>query len=106
MAIIIVGFPQLLNDIEKLFPVLDEGTDLACVLIAASFLNEALGSLLEKAFVKSSRVSKLIEPRSTLGEIWNHAVLCYGSGLISKGALNNLDFIVQIRNKVAHRHLE
>ena len=45
---------ELSNDVQKVYDILNQESDLACVLIGTSYLSELLASTLKGAFIDSS----------------------------------------------------
>lgn len=105
MAREIFGSEALGKDIDKLYEVMNDGSDLACVLIGASYLDAALASLLKHHFIRGKTSDKLLERGGALSDFYNRASVSYCLSLISKHDFKNLQKIGQIRNKVAHEHL-
>jgi len=97
----------LSEESKHLYDVLNTESDLACVLIATSYLDYALASLLKRHFIESSAVSKLLEPPGgALSTFAGRSDSAYCLGLINKGLYQNLETIGQIRNAFAHSYLE
>lgn len=98
---------NLSGDTQKLFDVLNEGSDLACVLVAASFLDECLRSLLRRHFVDSDIAEDLLNPTNgALGTFASRSDTAYCLGLINLRQRDDLRIIARIRNLFAHSHLE
>jgi len=96
----------LSEESKKLYDVLNNESDLACVLIAANYLDYALASLLKRHFIESSAVNKLLDPPGgALSTFAGRSDLAYCLGLIPKGLYQNLETIGQIRNAFAHSYL-
>ena len=102
-----IPFLRLSKDMDKLFSALNEGTDLACVLIGASYVNECLAAFLRKNFRKESdTVEKILKSdKGFLGSLSNKADLTYSLSLITKDRFNDIITIAEIRNLFAHSHL-
>jgi DNA-binding MltR family transcriptional regulator len=96
---------QLSQEAADLYKAINEGSPLACVLIAAASLDKALISLLGKYFVNGDTSKRILSENGFLGESSRCTDIAYCLGLISKGFLENLKSIAQIRNKFAHSHL-
>ena len=89
-----------------LYDVLNNESDLACVLIATSYLDYALASLLKRYFIESSAVNKLLDPPGgALSTFAGRSDLAYCLGLIPKRLYQNLEIVGQIRNAFAHSYL-
>jgi DNA-binding MltR family transcriptional regulator len=90
---------------QKLYDVLNDESDLACVLIGASYLDASLAALLKSYFIAGSNtVESLFQPGGTLSDFSNKAKLSYGLGLIPEKTFKNLQKISEIRNRFAHNH--
>ncbi|MGH9872298.1 MAG: hypothetical protein ACRD9S_07510 [Pyrinomonadaceae bacterium] len=89
-----------------LYKVLNEESDLACVLIATSYLDYALASLLKRHLIESEIVNKLLEsPRGAISTFATRCDVAYSLGLIPKSLYRNLETIGKIRNAFAHSYL-
>jgi|SRR5882724_9729751 len=90
----------------RLYDVLNHESDLACVLIAASYIDHALASLLKRHFVQSKAVKKLLDPpRGAVSTFASRCDLAYCLGLIPKSFYQNLETVGKIRNAFAHSYL-
>ncbi len=97
---------QLSEETQKLYDVLNEESDLACVLIGASFLDNALRSLLERFFIEDESVEGLFcQVNGPLSSFGNRSDLAHALGLISRKCHGDFKTIGKIRNKFAHAHL-
>ena len=96
---------QLSSDTTKLFAVLNNESDLAVILISSSFIDACLLSLLEKKLLKSNTTDRLLGNSGILGSLRSRADLCYVLGLLPKQHYNDIVEIAEIRNRVAHHHL-
>jgi DNA-binding MltR family transcriptional regulator len=99
---------DLSKDGRKLLEVLNDESDLAAVLIAASFHAEQLATLLVSRFIQnSSTATQFLYPsKGVLGEFRARSQLSHCLGLISKLSFNDLCAIGEIRNLFAHSHLQ
>jgi DNA-binding MltR family transcriptional regulator len=98
--------PELSADIRKLFEVLNEEADLAAVLIAGSYLDECLASMLHRFLVPSRTAESLLSPTTgALGSFSVRVDLSYALGLINRFAFKDLKTLGEIRNVFAHSHL-
>ena len=96
----------LSKESKHLYDVLNNESDLACVLIATSYLDYTLASLLKRYFIESNVVNKLLDPpRGALSTFASRSDLAYRLGLIPKGLFQNLEIIGKIRNTFAHSYL-
>jgi DNA-binding MltR family transcriptional regulator len=103
----ILPIENLSKDSQKLFDVLNEEKDLSVILIATSFIDACLGSILKNKLIKSSVIDKILDVRGgILGTYSARADVCYTLGLINKPLYQDLTIIGSIRNGVAHHHLE
>lgn len=100
------GVDDLYADSATLMDTFNEGTDLACVLISASYLDSALGSLLERYLASGKTTSRLLDAEGVLGSLQQRADMAYALGLIAKAHYQNSCRIAQVRNMIAHHHLE
>lgn len=97
---------DLSQESQALYEVLNDESDLACVLIATSYLDQTLASLLERYFVEGNTSQRLLDPRGgVLGTFASRADLSYCLGLIPKGLYQNLRIVGEIRNRFAHNYL-
>jgi DNA-binding MltR family transcriptional regulator len=97
---------QLSAESTHLYDVLNEESDLACVLIATSYLDYAMASLLKRHFIESEIANKLLDsPRGAISTFATRSDLAYSFGLIPKGLYQNLETIGKIRNAFAHSYL-
>jgi DNA-binding MltR family transcriptional regulator len=97
---------ELSIDTQKVFDILNEESDLACVLIGTSYLSELLASTLKVAFIESSISERILDPqRGAVGGFATRADLAYSLGLISKSVYQDLIKVAEIRNLFAHKHL-
>src|SRR2546430_4966402 len=97
---------QLSEESKHLYDVLNNESDLACVLIATSYLDYALASLLKRRFIKSSLANKLLDsPRGPISTFSARYDLAYCLGLIPAGLRQNLEIVGNIRNSFAHDYL-
>ena len=97
---------DLSKELGKLLKLIHEESDMACVLIATSYLDQALAALLEGFFIKSQTTKNLLKSdRGALGNLQSRADVSYCLGLIPKGLYQNLCGVGEIRNKFAHSYL-
>ena len=97
---------DLSEDTKAVFETLNEGSDLACVLIGTSYLPELLASAIKVSFIESSVSEKLLDPqRGAVGGFATRADLAYCLGLINKTVYQDLIRVAEIRNMFAHKHL-
>jgi DNA-binding MltR family transcriptional regulator len=98
--------PDLLGEeVQKIGQALVDGSDLAVALIASSFLDECLRSLLAAHFRPGKTSSDLLQSgRGELGTYAARTDLAYSLRLIDKHALKALQTIGRIRNAFAHSY--
>lgn len=102
----IVPPEQLSEETRELFDLLNHEADLAVILIATSFLDACLKSILENHFLEGNTSERMLGHSGILGALSARSDLCYVLGLISKGWYNDLRKFAEIRNTVAHHHLQ
>lgn len=96
----------LFNDRKELINVLNNESDIGCILVTVSFLDKCLMILLKDIFIKSSNtVENILEPDGLLGEYSSKAKLCYCLSLIDKKKYSDLIKIAEVRNLFAHSHI-
>jgi DNA-binding MltR family transcriptional regulator len=95
---------DLSKDGWKVYRVLNEGSDLACVLIGASYLDNLTANLVTQRFVKTSIAAKLLRPTGPLGPFGTRLDLAYCLGIINKDCYQDLQLVCEIRNQFAHSH--
>ncbi len=95
---------QLSPESNELFKVLNEADDLSVILVATSFLDVSLASILKRRLRDKSKVTdKLLA--GALSPFVVRADVCYALGLFEKPIYQDLLKIAEIRNKIAHHHL-
>ncbi len=96
---------ELSKQQQSILDVLNTETELACVLIGTSYIDQCLSEILREYFIaKSKTVNKILDSRGLLGTISAKIDLAYSLGLISKPVKCDLDIIIEIRNSFAHSH--
>lgn len=100
--------PQALSDeVQKIGDTLVEGSDLAVALIATSFLNECLRSLLMARFRPGDTSERLLRSgRGAIGTFSARTDLAYSLEYIDRDALKALRAVAEIRNTFAHSYGE
>ena len=97
---------QLSEESQRLFDVLNSEPDVPAVLVAASFLDQSLASMLSRFFIESRTSDKLLDPNGgALGTFSSRIDIAYVLGFINKYMYQDLLTIAEIRNLVAHSHL-
>jgi len=91
---------------KELFDVLSKESDLACVLIGTSYLDQCLASMLKRFFIEGNAVYKIPDPlrHGALSTFSSRIDLIYLLGLINEYIYNDLIIIKNIRNLFAHSH--
>ena len=97
---------QLSTETRELYNVLNNESDLACVVIGAAFLDTTLGTLVARKLIPSSVTEKLLAPSGALGSFATRADLAYCLGVVKKSHYQDLCKILEIRNQFAHSHLQ
>ena len=98
---------SLSSDTKKVFDILNKESDLACVLIGVSFLDESLRTALHRYFIKSETAANLLHPsKGALGSYGIRCDIAYSLSIVSKIIFKDLKIIGEIRNLFAHSHLE
>jgi DNA-binding MltR family transcriptional regulator len=97
---------QLSTESKELFEVLNKSDDLSVILVATSFLDLSLASILKRKLLDNSATNKLLDARSgALGSFVARSDVCYALGLIGKPIYRDILKIAEIRNMIAHHHL-
>jgi DNA-binding MltR family transcriptional regulator len=97
---------KLSAESKELFGVLNEGEDLSVILVATSFLDLSLASILKRRLLDNSATVRLLDSRTgALGSFVMRADACYALGLLEKPIYKDLLKIAEIRNMIAHHHL-
>jgi DNA-binding MltR family transcriptional regulator len=90
---------------ELFIELVTEGTALACALIVAAHVENALGSLLTKVLIPDAASDRLLNnPLAILSTASGRADMCYCLGLIDEPTYKNAKQIAVIRNQFAHSH--
>lgn len=101
-----INIEELSDDTKKVFDVLNDESDLACVLIGTSYLSELLANIIDVSFIDTSISGKLLNPQGgAIGQFAVRADLAYCLGLINKSVYQDLGIVAVIRNMFAHKHL-
>lgn len=96
----------LSDDTQAVYDVLNGESNLAVGVIGAAYLDACLGSLLGRHFIESTVSDRLLSPGGTLGSLVARADLAYCLGFLSKPLYQDLLQIAEIRNLLAHHHLQ
>ena len=98
---------KLSDDAEQLIKILQHGSDFTVVIVGLSYLDACLTALLSRHFLASATADELLDPnRGPLGSLATKAKLAYALGLIYKPFLRDILLLAELRNTVAHSHLE
>ncbi len=76
---------------------------LICAIVATSYIDLALKTLLEAHLIEGNTQDELLKPNRTLGTIKAKGDLAYCLGFISTGTKTALDAVGTIRNEFAHK---
>lgn len=91
----------------RLYPLLNGGTDFTVILVALSYIDTCLTSLLSEYFRQCTTANELLDAnKGAIGSLSAKANTAYVLGLIDKIMLQDLITLAQIRNLVAHSHEE
>lgn len=95
---------ELIKDEQGLFDVLNEEDDIACVLIASAYLDQALRLLLEKRHRDCEQTVRPLSTRNAATDFNSRIDAAFNWGLIPKGLRDNLHVVRDMRNDLAHSH--
>lgn len=102
----IIPAETLSADSQKLMDVLNDGGDIAAILVATGFIDACLGSILESKLRQGKTSEKLLDPRGgALGNYAARADLCYVLGFVDEAMFQDIKKISEIRNLLAHSHM-
>jgi DNA-binding MltR family transcriptional regulator len=91
---------HLSKDVRNFFDVLDGEEDLPAILVASSYIDASLASVLKRKLRESSVSDRLLDTNSRFGSISSRTDLCFSLGLIEKKLYQDLILISRIRDKV------
>ena len=97
---------ELSEDNQKFLTVLNSESDLSVIIIAVSFIDACLASLLRIKFKKSSVSDRLLSTSGVVGSVSARLDICYALDLVPKDMYQDIGILLQIRNEVAHHHFE
>lgn len=103
-TILPVGY--LSEDARNFFDVLSGENDIPAILVAASYIDASLASILKRKLRESSVSDRLLDINGPLGSITSRADVCYSLGLVERKLYQDLLLISCIRDKVAHHNNE
>ena len=79
-------------------------SDRSAAILAAAFLDEALGRILKKSMIANKKLTdKLLGPVGPLGSFGSRILICYLLGRISDEEYRDLEVVRKIRNDFAHK---
>jgi len=97
---------KLRADTQAFLDVLNGEPDFSVVIISIGYVDACLAALLHRFLIQSSVTEELLDPRrGPLGSFATKADLAYVLGLIPKSMYLDLQQLAEIRNQVAHHHL-
>jgi DNA-binding MltR family transcriptional regulator len=97
---------DLSEDLQGLFEVLNGESNIAIGLVSAAYLEAALRSTLSRHFIQGKTSDALLSPGGALSTFAAKAQTAYALGLISEPLYKTLIQIGEIRNIMAHHHLQ
>jgi DNA-binding MltR family transcriptional regulator len=102
----LASIPELTETSREVIFGLQKETDRGLALIAAAFLDDALGAMLEKHFAHEPKVitSELLTGDGPLGTFSARTKLAYCLGWFGPTEFRDLNLICDIRNDFAHVH--
>lgn len=95
---------HLSKEVQDFFDVLNGEEDLPAILIATSYIDASLASILKKKLRESSVPHRLLNINSQTGSITSRADLFFSLGLIEKKLYQDLFLISRIRDIVENHH--
>jgi hypothetical protein len=93
-------------ELKRLFDITNDPKlpDVACAILVTSYLNDALGALLDSQFVGNSTKNTLLAPENgSLSSLRAKADIAYCMNLITQGCASRVITVGEIRNKFAHK---
>jgi hypothetical protein len=97
---------QLSAESKALYDAINDERELTCVLIASSYLDQCVASLLERFLISGDTTKALLAANGgALGNFSDRTDAAYCLGLIPKGIYQNLRKVAEIRNRFAHSYL-
>lgn len=98
---------ELATDVQKLFDVINEAPFEIAVIVSGSYLDQIMGAILKKHFRDSSVTKKMLNSnRGILGSYAARSDLLYVLELTDKSTYTDLLTIGELRNLIAHHHLD
>lgn len=92
------------GDVRKTF---NHGSDLACAVLGAAYVEKWLGALLRHTFLRDEKfIKQLFGSGGVLETCGAQNDLAYAIELISKQTHRNISLINNIRNEFAHSHTD
>ena len=98
--------PESLSaDSKQFYALLNEAQDVSMMVVAVSYIDACLASLLAKRLLKSPVTDELLDSRTgALGSFAARSRLAYVLALIEKSMYQDLQILAELRNDVAHNH--
>jgi DNA-binding MltR family transcriptional regulator len=94
---------ELDSRMQDFFSIVNDGNDLACVLLSVNYLDEILRTILNARLKESKVTENILNPSSGfLGTFSARIDMVYCLGIFDKKIYNDLRVITQIRNIFAH----
>ena len=91
------------DKMDRLGEHLRSADTLACVVVATSFIDSLLTTVLKRGFIAGNTTEKLLRhDGGVIGSMWARSALAYCMGIISKPCYTNIQVIAEVRNKFAH----
>ena len=100
-----IDLDTLLNERSSVIQILNEETDIGCVLISLNYLELCVRHLIMDEFINNpSRVEIIFDSFGSLSTYKNKVKLAKDLELLQKDDLEDLSKLGEIRNKFAHSH--
>jgi len=98
---------ELTAQTRDIVKVLEAESEIGAVLVATSFLDSCLNTLLRTQLRSGKTTERILNPQNgLLGTYAGKCEIAYCFGLIEKDIFNELILLGEIRNIFAHDHLE
>ena len=97
----------LSSESERLYTLLNEADDFPAIVVAVSYVDACVASLLARKFAKGSTADSLLDSSSgAIGSFAVRAKMAYVLALIDKAMYQDLMVLAEMRNETAHHHFE
>jgi DNA-binding MltR family transcriptional regulator len=100
---------QLKNKMNAALQAIKGDNETVCAVMAATFIDHALGAILKRHFIASGTSDKvlqppdhLLKPNGAIGSLQAKIDVLYCLGLLAQTGKENIETIALIRNKFAH----